>query len=326
MKKIIPILLLLFICASCRQQPVQHLEGTAFGTIYHITYVGQSSASLPRQVDSVLKEVNRTFSIFDTTSIISQINKGQDVTPNESFLTILKTSLEISRETKGAFDCTCQPLIELWGFGRKNQKSVVLQAQIDSVKQFVGSQLVTIQDGRIVKADPRVQLNFNAIAKGYAVDQVARFLKEKGFGDCIVEIGGEIVALGTKNGKPWRVGIQVPTDTPDGPAESSENFDLRDRAVATSGNYRNYFEQDGVRYTHILDPVTGKPEQTNLLSVTVIAPDCMTADAHATAFMVLGMEASQNVLKKHPELEAWFIYDDKGHYNIVKTHSRASQR
>lgn len=331
MKKTIHILLLLILCASCRQQPIQHLEGTAFGTLYHVTYLGQSSASLPRQVDSVLKEVNSTFSIFDTTSIISQINQGQDITPNESFLTILQKSSEIGRETNGAFDCTCQPLIELWGFGRKNQKTVVPQAQIDSVKQFIGSQLVTVQNGRIVKADPRVQLNFNAIAKGYAVDQVARFLKEQGYGNCIVEIGGEIVALGTKNGKPWRVGIQVPTETADGPTESSERFDLRDRAVATSGNYRNYFEQDGVRYTHILDPVTGKPEQSNLLSVTVIAPNCMTADAYATAFMVLGMEASHKVLDTHPELKAWFIYDDQGKYtvkaygrDIVKTHGRAS--
>ena len=245
--------------------------------------------------------------------------------PNNDFLKVLEASLEISKQTHGAFDCTCQPLIELWGFGRKNQKQIVSQEQIDSVKQFVGRQLVSIQDGRVAKADPRVQLNFNAIAKGYAVDQVARFLNEQGYADCIVEIGGEVVARGTKNGKPWRVGIQVPTDTPDGPAESSESFELRDRAVATSGNYRNYFEQDGVRYTHILDPVTGKPEQTNLLSVTVIAPDCLTADAYATAFMVLGMEHSQEILKKHPELQAWFIYDDHGQY-MVKTHGRASQQ
>ena len=230
----------------------------------------------------------------------------------------MKASLEISEQTHGAFDCTCQPLIELWGFGRGNKKTVVPQAQIDSVKQFVGCQLISIQDGRVVKADPRVQLNFNAIAKGYAVDQVARFLNKQGYVDCIVEIGGEVVARGTKNGKPWRVGIQVPTETADGPAESSESFDLQDRAVATSGNYRNYFEQDGVRYTHILDPVTGKPEQTNLLSVTVIAPDCLTADAYATAFMVLGMEESKKVLDAHPELKAWFIYDDHGKY-IVKT-------
>ena len=324
MRKLLPIILISVLLAACGRLPEQHIEGTAFGTIYHITYLGDRSDKLPRQVDSVLKEINRTFSIFDTNSIISRINQGEDLLPNKDFLKVMEASSVISEQTHGAFDCTCQPLIELWGFGRKNQKQVVAQEQIDSVKQFVGSQLVCIQDGRIVKADPRVQLNFNAIAKGYAVDKVARFLNEQGYADCIVEIGGEVVARGTKNGKPWRVGIQVPTETADGPAESSESFDLQNRAVATSGNYRNYFEQDGVRYTHILDPVTGKPEQTNLLSVTVIAPDCLTADAYATAFMVLGMEKSQKVLDTHPELKAWFIYDDHGKY-IVKTHGRASQ-
>ena len=324
MKKILPIILLSVLLAACGKQPEQHIEGTAFGTIYHITYLGDRSESLPKQVDSVLKVINSTFSVFDTNSLISRINRGEDLIPNNDFLTVLKASLEISNQTHGAFDCTCQPLIELWGFGRENKKTVVPQTQTDSVKQFVGSKLVNIQNGRVVKADPRVQLNFNAIAKGYAVDQVAKFLNGQGYADCIVEIGGEVVARGTKNGKPWRVGIQVPTDTPDGPAESSESFDLQDRAVATSGNYRNYFEQDGVRYTHILDPVTGKPEQTNLLSVTVIAPDCLTADAYATAFMVLGMEESRKVLESHPELEAWFIYDEQGKY-IVKTHGRASQ-
>lgn len=318
MKKILPVILLSALLAACGQQPEQRIEGTAFGTIYHITYLGDRSETLPKQVDSVLKEINSTFSIFDTNSIISRINRGENLLPENDFLKVLEASLEISRQTHGAFDCTCQPLIELWGFGRKSQKQVVPQAQIDSVKQFVGSQLVNIQEGRVVKADPRVQLNFNAIAKGYAVDQVARFLNDQGYADCIVEIGGEVVARGTKNGKPWRVGIQVPTETADGPAESSESFDLQDRAVATSGNYRNYFEQDGVRYTHILDPVTGKPEQTNLLSVTVIAPDCLTADAYATAFMVLGMEESKKVLDAHPELEAWFIYDDQGKYNVKR--------
>ncbi len=325
MRKLLPIILISILLAACGKQPEQHIEGTAFGTVYHITYMGDRSEKLPRQVDSVLKEINNTFSIFDTASVISRLNNGDSLEPGANFMHVLQASLAISEQTNGAFDCTCQPLIELWGFGRKNQKQIVPQNQIDSVKQFVGSQLVSIQDGRIVKADPRVQLNFNAIAKGYAVDQVAQFLKKQGYADCIVEIGGEIVALGQKNGQDWKVGIQVPTTTADGATESMESFTLRDRAVATSGNYRNYFEQDGVRYTHILDPVTGKPEQTNLLSVTVIAPDCLTADAYATAFMVLGMEESQKVLNAHPELEAWFICDDHGKY-IVKTHGRASQR
>ena len=326
MRKSFPLILLSLWLVSCRQQPEQHIEGTAFGTLYHITYMGGRSDLLPRQVDSVLKEVDRSFSIFDTASVISRVNRNEEACPDGDFLTVLRAALEISEQTGGAFDCTCQPLVELWGFGRGNKKTVVPQEQVDSVKQFVGYRLVSIEDGRVVKADPRVQLNFNAIAKGFAADRVARFLKEQGYADCIVEIGGEVVARGAKNGRPWRVGVQVPTDTPDGPAESSESFDLQDRAVATSGNYRNYFERDGARYTHILDPVTGRPEQTGLLSVSVIAPDCLTADAYATAFMVLGMEASRRILDNHPELEAWFISDDQGRYRIVKTRGLASHK
>ncbi len=320
MKKTYLFLLLLMICCcSCHRQDVQHFSGTAFGTMFNITYLGELSPTLPHQVDSVLEVVNRTFSIFDTTSMISKINAGEDVTLNNDFATVLSKSLDISKQTNGAFDCTIQPLIELWGFGRKNQKHIVPQNEIDAVKQFVGYQSIRIQDKTVIKSDPRIQLNFNAIAKGFAVDKVSDFLQSKGYKDCLVEIGGEIVARGTKNGKPWRVGIQVPTETSDGAIESSESFDLKDRAVATSGNYRNYFEENGVRYTHILNPVTGKPEQTNLLSVTVIAPDCMTADAYATAFMVLGLERSLQVVRAHKELEAWFIYSDGNSFKLSKS-------
>lgn len=319
MKKIyILFLFLTIICCSCKQQPVQHFSGSAFGTMFNITYLGKLSSTLPKQVDSVLKEVNSTFSIFDTTSMISKINAGENVSLNQDFATVLTKSLEISQQTDGAFDCTIQPLIELWGFGRQNQKHIVPQNQIDSVKQFVGHQSLRIQGRNIAKADPRIQLNFNAIAKGFAVDKVSNFLQAKGYKDCLVEIGGEIVAHGSKNGKPWRIGIQVPTENADDAIESKESFDLKDRAVATSGNYRNYFEENGKRYTHILNPVTGKPEQTNLLSVTVFAPDCMTADAYATAFMVLGLDRSSQIVRAHSELEAWFIYSENGSFKLLK--------
>lgn len=319
MKKIyILFLFLTTICCSCKQQPVQHFSGAVFGTMFNITYLGELSTTLPQQVDSVLKEVNSSFSIFDTTSVISKINAGENVTLNQDFATVLTKSLDISQQTDGAFDCTIQPLIELWGFGRQNQKHIVPQNQIDSVKQFVGYQSLRIQGRNIAKADPRIQLNFNAIAKGFAVDKVSDFLQSKGYKDCLVEIGGEIVACGTKNGKPWRIGLQVPTENADDAIESKESFELKNRAVATSGNYRNYFEENGKRYTHILNPVTGKPEQTNLLSVTVIAPDCMTADAYATAFMVLGLERSSQIVRAHSELEAWFIYSENGSFKLSK--------
>lgn len=314
--------LLLFITAlallstSCQTKKVNKIEGTAFGTIYHIVYTGSVSPTLKQQVDSVLADVNKTFSIFDTTSLLSRINRGETGQGNLDLIHVLRTSLEVNRQTYGAFDCTIQPLIELWGFGRENQKQVVPQPLIDSVLQFTGCERIEINQESIIRKDPRTQLNFNAIAKGFAVDKVGKHLESKGYNDFIVEIGGEVVTRGKKHGKPWKVGIQVPTQAADDPVESSETFTLENKAVATSGDYRNFFEKDGMRYTHILDPKTGKPEQTNLLSVSVIATDCAVADAYATAFMVLGIEKSSEIVKKDASLEAYFIYDENGKYKV----------
>jgi len=309
---------------SCHQKSVIHFEGQAFGTMYSINCIGNSisdeSRILRPQIDSLLADLSHTFSIFDTTSIIYRWNKGEVVKLNEDFLYVLRLSKTVSAATDGAFDCTVQPLVQLWGFGKDGVRHTVGKDTLTAVREFVGFQLVDIQGDSILRKDPRVQLNFNAVAKGYAVDRVADWLVENGYTDCLVEIGGEVAARGTKNGKPWKVGIQVPTKTADGARESFETIPLPDRrAVATSGNYRNYFEEDGVRYTHILDPRTGQPERTNLLSVTVLAPDCATADAYATAFMVLGHEKSAQIVKQHPELEAWFIIaEEDGGFTMRK--------
>jgi thiamine biosynthesis lipoprotein len=276
--------------------------------MYSIAYIGDTESQLHPQIDSLLADLSHTFSIFDTTSIIYRWNKGENVLLNEDFLTVLRLSKQVSAATDGAFDCTVQPLVQLWGFGKDGVRHTVGEDTLATIREFVGFQLVDLQGNSILRKDPRVQLNFNAVAKGYAVDKVADWLVEQGYADCIVEIGGEVTARGTKNGKPWKVGIQTPTKTADGAKESFESIPLPDhRAVATSGNYRNYFEENGVRYTHILDPRTGKPERTNLLSVTVIAPDCATADAYATAFMVLGYDRASEIVQKNHELEAWFI-------------------
>ena len=316
--------LLLLIC-SCdrRKRAVKHFEGQAFGTTYSITCVASPDDKRPlphTQIDSLLSELSHTFSIFDTNSIIYRWNKGEDVELNEDFLNVLQLSKSISAYTDGAFDCTVQPLVQLWGFGKDGVRHTVGEDTLADVRSHVGFQLIDIQGDSVIRRDPRVQLNFNAVAKGYAVDRVADWLAANGYADCLVEIGGEVAARGSKNGKPWKVGIQVPTRTADGARESFESLPLPDRrAVATSGNYRNYFEEDGVRYTHILDPRTGQPERTNLLSVTVLAPDCATADAYATAFMVLGHEKSAQIVKQHPELEAWFIVaDGDGGWKVTK--------
>ena len=321
-KSVIYILLsgLLFMVTSCHHKSILHIEGQTFGTMYSISYIGDTDSQLHPQIDSLLADLSHTFSIFDTTSIIYRWNKGEEVELNEDFLTVLRLSKTVSAATDGAFDCTVQPLVQLWGFGKDGVRHTVGDDTLAAIREFVGFQLVDIQGDSILRKDPRVQLNFNAVAKGYAVDRVADWLVENGYTDCLVEIGGEVAARGTKNGKPWKVGIQVPTKTADGARESFETIPLPDRrAVATSGNYRNYFEEGGVRYTHILDPRTGQPERTNLLSVTVVAPDCATADAYATAFMVLGHERSAQIVKQHPELEAWFIVaDGDGGWKVMK--------
>ena len=304
---------LLILLSSCHRHEVnrKHVEGQAFGTTYSITYVIPASdkRSLPHaQIDSLLADLSHTFSIFDTNSIIYRWNKGEDVELNEDFLNVLELSKQVSAATVGAFDCTVQPLVQLWGFGKDGVRHTVSDDTLAAVRQFVGFQLIDLQGDSILRKDPRVQLNFNAVAKGYAVDRVSDWLVEQGYSNCLVEIGGEVAARGTKSGKLWKVGIQVPTKTADGGRESFQSIELPDgSAVATSGNYRNYFEEDGVRYTHILDPRTGKPERTNLLSVTVLASDCATADAYATAFMVLGHDRSSEIVRQNPELEAWFI-------------------
>ncbi len=316
---------LLILLSACHYKtPVRkHIEGQAFGTTYSITCVTKPDDKRPlphAQIDSLLADLSHTFSIFDTNSIIYCWNKREDVKLNEDFLYVLRLSKTVSAATDGAFDCTVQPLVQLWGFGKDGVRHTVGEDTLAAVRAFVGFQLVNLQGDSILRKDPRVQLNFNAVAKGYAVDRVADWLVENGYADCLVEIGGEVTARGNKNGKPWKVGIQVPTQTADGARESFESIPLPDhRAVATSGNYRNYFEEGGVRYTHILDPRTGQPERTNLLSVTVVAPDCATADAYATAFMVLGHEKSAQIVKQHSELEAWFIVaDGDGGWKTIK--------
>ena len=326
---------LLILVSSCHRQEVtrKHIEGQVFGTTYSITCVTKPDDKRPlphAHIDSLLANLSHTFSIFDTNSIIYRWNKGEEVELNDDFIEVLMLSKGVSLITDGAFDCTVQPLVQLWGFGKDGVRHTVSEDTLARVREYVGFQLVDIQGNKVIRKDPRVQLNFNAVAKGYAVDKVADWLVDHGYTNCLVEIGGEVAARGDRNGKngldhenggeSWKIGIQRPTETADGNKESFESMELKDhRAVATSGNYRNYFEENGVRYTHILDPRTGQPERTNLLSVTVIAPDCATADAFATAFMVLGYERSAHIVKQHPELETWFIIaEGDGKWKVEK--------
>lgn len=317
MKKTIYIFILLplfiLFIASYNQHRWEQYEGNALGTYFCITYSGEENCELTEKIDSILRKVNENFSIFDTLSQVSLINHNctNELTPE--LASVLTLAQKISSETEGAFDITVAPLINLWGFGKErtiNADSV----SVDSVQQFVGYNKISYCNGKLHKADPRITLNFNAIAKGWAVDKVSELLVKSGYTDFVIDIGGEVTAQGSRNGKPWRVGIQVPTETADGPIAAMKAIELNNAAVATSGNYRNYHEVNGKRYSHILNPTTGYPERSSLLSVTVVAENCTIADAYATAFMVMGREKTRQFLQKHPELSVCFIYDEQGKF------------
>jgi thiamine biosynthesis lipoprotein len=292
--------------------PYQMNSGMVFGTVYNISY--ECDSDLHQAIKAELQKVDNSLSPFNEHSVITAINQNQDVKPDEMFLTVFNKAMEISRETGGAFDITVAPLVNAWGFGFKNGSQPNRQ-QVDSLRRLIGYEKVTLKDDRIVKQSPDIMLDCSAIAKGYGSDVVARFLQQQGVKNFMVEIGGEVVTSGVNPQRlPWRIGVTKPTDdTLSIKGEIQSVLNVTDLAMATSGNYRNFYYKGGKKYAHTIDPQTGYPVQHSLLSATVLAKDCATADAYATSFMVLGIDGAKKVLERHPELMAYFIYaDDKG--------------
>jgi thiamine biosynthesis lipoprotein len=289
---------------------IQKSEGSVFGTIYHLTY--QSDKPLQEGIDNALKEVDASLSPFNKESVITAINNNTSTDTNPMFVEVFTLAQEVSKETGGAFDITVAPLVNLWGFGFKNMDNVS-QEKVDSLLPFVGYQKVKLVDGKIQKECPETMLDCSAIAKGYGVDAVGKYFESQGISNYMVEIGGEVRVRGfNPRGELWHVGINKPNDDPASISNDIEQvIQITQLAMATSGNYRNYYEKDGKKYAHTIDPHTGYPVQHSILSSTVLAQDCATADAYATAFMVLGMDEAKKVLAKHPELMAFFIYSDK---------------
>ncbi|MBR7065155.1 MAG: FAD:protein FMN transferase [Prevotella sp.] len=291
-----------------RNMPYTRIEGKIFGTFYHITY--QSDKDLKAEIEKALQEVDNSLSPFNPTSIITHVNNNEDVVVNKMFTDVYRIARKVSEETNGAFDITVAPLVNAWGFGFK-EGQMPDKAAVDSLLQLIGYQKVSLgKNNRIQKADPRIMLDCSAVAKGYGCDVAASVLRRHDVTNYIVEIGGEVVTKGVNEKRvPWHIGINRPTDDP---LQSSQEImtilNVTDKAMATSGNYRNFYYKDGKKYAHTIDPTTGYPVQHSLLSATVLASDCATADAYATSFMVLGLEGAQAVLSKHPELMAYLIY------------------
>jgi thiamine biosynthesis lipoprotein len=317
----LPFLVLLIVgtVLIIRQQqavPYQKNADFIFGTTYHITY--QCDSNMAAGIKAELLKVDQSLSPFNEKSIITAVNQNKAVQLDSMFLDVYNLALHISEETDGAFDITVAPLVNAWGFGFKNS-ALPSSYQVDSLRQIVGYQKVSLENGHIKKKDPRIMLDCSAIAKGYGCDVIAKFLRSRGVRNFMVEIGGEIVTSGLNPDRlPWKVGVTKPSDDSLSTSHELQTvLNVTDMAMATSGNYRNFYYKGGKKYAHTIDPKTGFPVQHNILSATVIAKSCAEADAYATSFMVMGLEKAQKVMERRPELMAYIIYSDQNGENAV---------
>ena len=304
------------VATTQRNAPFHENKGMIFGTFYQITY--QGSKDLQEDIETELLKVDNSLSTFNPRSVISRVNRNENVEVDDMFARVFQMAEHVSAETDGAFDITVAPMVNAWGFGFKSG-NMPTRSQLDSLRAIVGFHKVRLEGRRVRKDNPATMLDCSAIAKGFGCDVVAALLRKNGVKNYMVNIGGEIVTCGVNaNRMPWRIGVTKPTD--DSLSVNEENqtvLNVTDKAMATSGNYRNFYYKNGKKYAHTIDPKTGRPVQHNILSATVLADDCATADAYATSFMVMGLDKAQAVLERHPELMAYFIYSDKNGNNAV---------
>ncbi|HDZ07023.1 hypothetical protein LCGC14_0286350 [marine sediment metagenome] len=315
---VLVVTVLLGMLQSCRQSGSVGVRnenvGGALGTSYSIISISSDKIDLQREIDSVFAVINHSLSTYIPESDISRINKGDStVVVDEMFREVFKLSKEINKDTNGFFDPTVGTLVNAWGFGPERQISMD-SLKIDSLLNFVGLDKILIDDAnRIIKADPNIYLDFNAIAKGYSIDRLAAMLDAKGIGNYLIEVGGELVAKGknTIKDKSWVVGI----DDPEMQVKRSTKIliNLNDRALASSGNYRKFRvdEATGKKYVHTVNPKTGYTQLSNTLAVTILADDCATADAYATAFMAMDLSDAFKLINENKRLEAYIVYVDE---------------
>ncbi len=283
---------ILMFTACTKQKQYFEESGSVFHTIYHIKYEG--SEILTEKIDAEFQKFNLSLNPFNPNSIISKVNRNEAVEADDWFIEVFNKAKEVSDHSEGIFDITPQ--------------------MIDSIKQFVGYQKVRLDGRKVVKDDSRILLNCSAIAKGYASDVIARLLEREGIENYMVEIGGEVTMKGVnQNGKCWRIGINKPEDDSTGIKNDIEEVVqlCKKGGVATSGNYRNYYVKDGKKYAHTIDPRTGYPSEQSILSATIVAEECITADAYASAFMAMGLEKAREAAKNIPGIEYYVIYSDE---------------
>ncbi|WP_272023764.1 FAD:protein FMN transferase [Olleya namhaensis] len=311
MKKYILVFLIFSVCLSCQKQPeLLKVSGPVFGTSYSVQYYDVDGVSYTQQFDSLFTVINTSMSNYQSDSDISKLNRNEVIEVDKHFKTVFKGAKQIYRETEGVFDPTIGQLVNGWNFGSETSKTALDSIKVDSLMRFVGLNRVGLVNNTIKKPEASF-IDFNAIAKGYGVDVIADFLESKKIKNYLVDIGGELRAKGiniNKN-KGWTVGIENPNF--DGSQSYNKTLVLEDKAMATSGTYRKFkIDKFGNKYAHIINTKTGYPSKTNILSVSVIADNCMMADGYATAFQAMGIKKVDNFMAKHPELQAYLIFEN----------------
>ncbi len=306
---------LIIMLQSCvSRSTYENITGFAQGTTYNMIFENDGSIDaieLKSEVENILHEFDMSLSLYQDMSIVSRINRNEDVIPDLYFTEAFTKSAEINRLSGGDFDITVSPLVRAWGFGPDSHKNFNEEKR-DSLMELVGMEKVKIINGKVLKKDPRVSLDFNAIAQGYSVDVICSFFDSRGINSYLVEIGGEVRVKGTKGGNLWKIGIDRPEDNNFVPGNQLQAIiRLKDRSLATSGNYRKFYVENGIKYSHTIDPKTGFPARNQLLSATILASDCATADGIATACMVKGKDKAIEFIEMHPEFDAFLVYSDE---------------
>jgi len=324
MKKLLTALTGIVLLAACTSSPSlrqMQLTGQAQGTTFAITYLDSAERQFEPAIDSIFKAVSRSVNIYDSTSLISRINRGSDSLPlDDIFLDLWQRSRQIAQATDGFFDPTVGPLVQFWGFGPSG-KRIADSNLVDSVKRRTGIQKIRLNGGRLFFPGPGFYLDFNAIAQGYTVDLIANYLDQAGIKHYLVELGGEVRARGSNlEGDTWRLGIDKPSEELDPKNRLQAVVAVQNEALVTSGNYRKFWidSASGIKYAHTINPRTGYPARNQLLSVSLLAPDATIADAYATAFMAMGLPKTLKLLEQKPELKAYLIASDRyGKWQII---------
>lgn len=307
-----------------KDQPYITNQGKVFGTFYNITYQQPQGKDLNDSIIKAFQVFDASLSTFNPNSTISKINRNESNLSDRFFDKMYIEAQKVSVLTNGAFDITVAPLVNAWGFGFKKEE-FPSSITIDSILQYVGYQKISLENGFLQKQDMRTQIDASAIAKGLSVDIIANLLAENGCENFLVDIGGEIVSKGKNpKGKKWSIGINTPTESVTQTGEVQSIIYANNISIATSGNYRQFYYKEGKKYAHTIDPKTGFPVQHQLLSATIVAPSCMTADAFATACMVMGVEKSLALCDSITEIEGFFIYSAGD--SLQTTYSKGFER